>query len=177
MEIRQKFSNERYAMDFESAPLSVRAGKVLLWIGSILFFIASFFDLVFFTLSLIIPEVRSSFDFQDPGQMFQFVNLPVLAVLFIFAGIGGIAYLKDAGKAKRLCTLSAIILLFVVVIDTVVSIRNLVYGIINPDVSAADAWGKFFLSLLDVQLSGGLYLLGWILMKDYMGDKCIEESK
>ena len=91
MEIRQKFSNERYAMDFESAPLSVRAGKVLLWIGSILFFIASFFDLVIFAVSLIIPEVRSSIDFQDPGQMFQFVNLPVLAVLFIFAGIGGIA--------------------------------------------------------------------------------------
>ena len=153
-----------------NAPKKVRVGRVLLWIASILFIFAAIFNILIFILSLAIPEARSQMDSATPGQLFQFYSSPVLSVIFALAAIGGICYLRDISKAKRLASLAAIILLVVFVIDTVVSVRNLVYALLAPNADAPREWLNFALNLLDTQLSGGLYFIGWFLQKDYMGD-------
>lgn len=161
---------EVYVFDPRKAPTGVRAGRVLMWIGCIFFFLWALVNIGFFVMAWAIPDVRNQLDFGDAGVMFDLYSRPFLAMFFLFAGIGGICYLVDKTKLKRLASLAAVILVFVFLIDTVLAIRNLVHNLIEGNMSALDSWLQFLFNLLDTQITGGIYLIGWALMKDYMGD-------
>jgi len=154
-----------------NAPLSVRVGRVLLRIGCILFFIMAAFNIAVFVLAFFNEETRNQYVLAPvAAKAIVFYAQPLLAVLFVLAAIGGLCYLSDRFRFKRMCSLAAVILLVVFVIDTVLSVRNLIYDLVSPDITAGTAWATFLISLIDIQLSGGLYFIGWAMQKDYMGD-------
>ena len=143
---------------------------MLLLIGSVFFFIASFLNLLFFILLVSIPDARVYVDWSDPNEAFQTIAMPILAIGFLLAGIGGFSYVYDKGPFKSVAPLASVILLVMVVIDTIVGVRTLTKTLLTGTQSAGSAWAEFGLGLLDVQISGGIYLLGWALTRDFVGD-------
>ena len=156
-------------INFEHAPRGVRVGRVLMNIGCILFFLAFVGNIAAFVLAIAMPE-QFGIDWSNVSQIVQFGSGPFLAVFFLLAGIGGLSYVYDKGPLKRMATLAAVVMLVVFVIDTILSVRSLVHDLIGGQKSQTDIWVSFFINLLDIQLSGGLYFIGWFLCKDYMGD-------
>lgn len=156
-------------INFQHAPKGVRVGRVLMNIGCILFFLAFVANVAVFALSVAIPE-EFGVDWTDVSQIVQFGARPFLAVFFLLAGIGGLSYVYDKGPLKRMATLAAVVMLVVFVIDTILSVRSLVHDLVGGEKSQSDIWVSFLINLLDIQLSGGLYFIGWFLCKDYMGD-------
>ena len=155
------------ALAYKNAPKKVRVGRVLMWIGCILFFVAAIFDLVGFIVAIAAPEM-SEVDWGDPAQAIKYGTFPLLAVFFILAGIGGICFILDKGKFRSFATLAAVIMLVVILIDTVFLIRTLIYDWMGY--GPGKAWANFFMGVFDVQVSGGIYCLGWFLCKDFVGD-------
>ena len=154
---------------FAEAPLKVRAGRVLIKIGSILFFIGAVVLITEFVLSLVPNEVYSP-DWTDASTVFGIVTDPLLALFYIFAGIGGFCYVADKHKLKVVVSLAGVIMLIVIVIATVLMFRNLIKSCLAPDANVAAAWYAFLQDFISIQLSGGIYFLGWFLTKDYTGD-------
>ena len=61
-------------------------------------------------------------------------------------------------------------MLAVFVIGTVLMFRDLIKTSLTPGSNAGIIWGTFFGDLLGIQLSGGIYFIGWFMIKDYTGD-------
>ncbi|MCR5348852.1 MAG: hypothetical protein K6E59_04515 [Bacilli bacterium] len=160
--------DEELSRNYKNAPTKVQAGRVIMFIGCVFFFIAATVDLVNFVLAM---AYFNQIDWSDIGVALQTSSLPFLAIFFVFAGVGGICFIRDVGgRMRKFATLAAVVMLILFVIDTVLAIRNLVRGCLNPDTPATEAWITFLVSLLDIQVSGGLYLIGWALTKDFVGD-------
>ena len=158
------------ALAYKNAPKNIRAGRVVMFIGCLLFFFSAFMDMLTFVLTLAFPA-ETNVNWSDVGEAFTTGALPLLSIFFVFAGIGGICFIRDkGGKMRKFATLAAVVTLVVFVVDTVLAIRGLVRNLMNPSVGGGTAWAQFLLSLVDIQLSGGLYLIGWFMIKDYTGD-------
>ncbi len=155
---------------YHHAPKKIRFGRLLLLIGSVFFFIASFLNLLIFILLVSVPDARAYVNLSDPNEAFQTIAMPILAIGFLLAGIGGFSYVYDKGPFKSVAPLASAILLVTVVIDTIAGIRTLTNTLITGTQSAGSAWAEFGIGLLDVQISGGIYLLGWALTRDFVGD-------
>ena len=164
--------NETLAIQYRNAPLKVRVGRVMMIIGCVLMFLAAFGNLLNFIVGLIDPSLlgAQAWNIGDPSASFAFWVSPLLVIFFVVSGIGGISFVTDKGPFKRYASLAAVVFLVVILIDTFIAIRHLGHGIGDPDVSTASAWINFALGMLDVQLSGGIYFIGWFLAKDYVGD-------
>ena len=165
------------ALAYKNAPRGVKVGRVLMIIGSVLFFIMAIGNIVAFILSLVNGH-NDGHPLSDVGTAMQTYALPLISAFFILTGIGGLLFVFDA--KNRFCsfaTLGAVIMLVVIIVDTVLSIRTLVRDLagINLDangekVGALYAWISFIIGLLDIQLSGGIYVIGWFKCKDFVGD-------
>lgn len=160
-------------VDYLHARPRIRIGWVIMLIGCILFLVTGSVDIGLGVMVLQIPEFRS-----DGMIILELTRNLVVAVLMILACVGGIFFLFDRSRLKSLGTLVAMVVLVVFVIDTVLMIRSLIHDLagrtINPvtgeHYTASSAWLRFGLNLLDLQLSGGVYLIGWAIIKDYVGD-------
>ena len=153
---------------YKNAPKKIRVGRILMWIGCLLFFVTAAMNVVLFIVALATPDMHYLFDWSDASVSLRTYLAPFLCVAMVLAGIGGISYLRDKGPFKRFATLAAIILLVMFVIDTIVTIRNLIHNLTAAGATAA--WLEFVIDLIDIQLSGGLYFIGWILVRDFTGD-------
>ena len=158
------------ALAYKNAPRKVRVGRILMLIGCVLFFGAAFMDLLSFILILCVPEQTAAI-WSDPSEAIQIGALPLLSGLFVVAGIGGICFLRDkGGRMKSFATLAAVVMIVVFIIDTILALRTLIRGFVAPTEGMQNPWLTFFLDLFDIQLSGGIYILGWFLVKDFVGD-------
>lgn len=161
-------------VDYREGPLRVRIGWAVMLIGCIMFFISATMEFIVFGAGIATPKYAG-----DSESLVELIRLLIVALLMTFAGIGGICFLVDRSRLKTIGTLAAVIVLVVFVIDTVLTIRTLIHDLagrsINPvtgdPYSASQAWLRFALGLLDMQLSGGVYLIGWAILKDYVGDE------
>ena len=154
---------------YRKAPRKVRAGRVIMFIGCILFFISALLDIAAFALMMFFPSIRDALVWDDLSVSIQRFALPVLGIFFVFAGIGGISYILDKGPFKRIATLTAIIMLVFFVLDTIISVRNFIHAL-TEDGDTVGSIIEFVLNLIDIQFSGGLYFIGWFMIKDYTGD-------
>ena len=167
-------------VDYAHAPSRIRVGWAIMLIGTILFFLAAIADFVTFGLYIGVEAVRA-----ETNALLEVIRLPIIAVILLFGGFGGICYLFDHSRLKSIGTLAAMVVLVVVVIDTVLAIRSLIHDLAgrttNPNTgehyATWEAWARFGVSLLDLQLTGGIYLIGWAIIKDYVGDDYEKKSK
>ena len=155
------------SLAYQNAPKKIRVGRVIMWIGCILFFIAAIIDLAEFIVACVSPGM-AEVNWGNPVHAIKYGTFPLLSVFFVLAGIGGICFILDKGKFRSFATLAAVIMLVVILIDTVFLIRTLIYDWM--DYGPGKAWGNFFIGIFDVQVSGGIYCLGWFLCKDFVGD-------
>lgn len=175
-------TDELTRVDYEHAPTRIRVGWVIMMIGCILFFVMALLDFGGFVFVMFNEEYRVMMhsSFQDAIELYR---MPVLGLVLLFAGIGGVCFLTDKSRLKTIGTFAAIVFLLVFVIDTVLSIRSLIHDLVgrskNPTsgqpYTTSEAWTRFFLDFLDIQLSGGIYLIGWAIIKDYVGDERVEK--
>ena len=157
------------AVAYRNPPKKIRVGRVLMAIGSVLFFVSAIIDILLFSVAFVPAD--PGVDWSDVGVVLQLVAMPFLAVFFILAGIGGLCFITDkGGRLRCFASLAAIVMLVVFIIDTVLSIRSLVRGIVMPVNGQTNPWISFLIDLFDIQLSGGIYILGWFLVKDFVGD-------
>jgi len=155
------------AIAYKNAPRGVKTGRVLMIIGSILFFIAAIGDAVAFILALVDPG-SMGVDWGDLSTAVEYGSYPALALFFLAAGIGGISFVLDKGKMKPFATLAAAVMLVVILVDTVLLIRHFIYGLAGGN--TGQTWATLLIGILDVQLSGGIYVIGWFKCKDFVGD-------
>ena len=168
-------------VDYRHAPMKIRVGWVIMLIGTILFFIGSVVDWVTFGITIGQSEIQS-----DTNTLLEVIRLPFVSIVLLFGGFGGLCYLFDRKKRlKSIGTLAAVVVLVFFVIDTVLVIRSLIHDLagrtVNPytgeHYSAGESWLRFLISLLDLQLTGGVYLIGWAIIKDYLGDDYEQQTK
>ena len=151
-------------------PRKIRFGRVLMYIGCILFFFNAFGNLLAFGLTFfyffprdVIPELNDVFE-QFGYYWTNFFGIsetafrPLIAIFLILAGIGGISWLRDKGPLMSLAPLAAIISLVIIVGNLIADIRLLI-------ISKGD-WQAFILALLDLQLTCGIYFIGWSIAKN-----------
>lgn len=154
---------------FANAPTKIKVGRVLVLIGSILFFVVAVGRLVDFALAFI-PYEGNEMDWNDAYSVFEVIAHPFLAVFFVVAGIGGICYAIDKHRIKVFASLAGVIMLVVIVIATVLMFRNLIKSCLAPNADVGRAWFDFATDFIGIQLSGGIYFVGWFMTKDYTGD-------
>ena len=154
---------------YAEAPAKIKFGRVLIMIGSILFFIMSTLIIAEFLLS-VIPNEFYVVDWSQPTVVFGVIANPFLAVFYVIAGIGGICYVKDRGRLKVFASLAGVIMLVVIVIATVLMFRDLIKSCLMPNANVGGAWLTFLQDFISIQLSGGLFFFGWFITKDYTGD-------
>lgn len=159
--------NDELALAYENAPRGVKVGRILMWIGSILFFVSAIADLVVFILAVVMPDTME-ISWSNPAQAVQYGVYPALVLFLIAGGIGGICFILDKGRMKSFATLAAVVMIVVILIDTTLMIRRLIYDWM--DFGPGRAWGNLAMNLLDIQISGGIFVLGWFLCKDFVGD-------
>ncbi len=155
---------------FAGAPATVKAGRVLMIIGSILFFIVAFSRLLEFAISFVQIEGVDPVNWSDPYQVFVVVADPFIAVLYVLAGIGGLCYVKDKHRLRVFASLAGVIMLVVILVATVLMFRNLIKSCLAPNANLVKAWTDFLLDFIGIQVTGGIYFIGWFLTKDYTGD-------
>ena len=76
----------------------------------------------------------------------------------------------DKHRIKVFASLAGVIMLVVIVISIVLMFRNFIKGLLTPGENVGTAILNFLFEFISIQLSGGLYFLGWFLTKDYTGD-------
>ena len=150
-----------------------KVGKVIMFIGCILLFVNAISNLFDFVLALIYPNLPDS-DFKEvlaptfegvwsqPISFFKYAFRPFIAAFLILSGIGGIQWIRDKGRLMSLAPLMAIISLVLIVANIFLDIRTLVMSNWN--------WGLFFLSILDLQFTCGIYFVGWFLAKGHIDE-------
>lgn len=154
---------------YQDAPRKIKAGRIVLFIGCILCFVSVVLHLGEFIYYLI-PSENNPMNWTNPSLVFDCLKDPFLAVFYLLAGIGGICFIRDHHKMKEFCSLAGVIMLAVFVIGTVLMFRDLIKTSLTPGSNAGIIWGTFFGDLLGIQLSGGIYFIGWFMIKDYTGD-------
>ena len=152
----------------EQQPTKIRVGRALMMIGCILFFINAAAQLFVFILMLVgkfVPgdafvEVKKEFDvmWADPISAIKYLLSPFIAIFLIVSGIGGISWLRDKGPFISAAPLMAMICLALMVINFFTDVRALVTSNWN--------WVQFIFNILDIQLTGGIYFIGWALAKN-----------
>ncbi len=153
---------------YRDAPTKVKVGRVLVIIGSLLFFLGAFLFLLEFILYFVPGE--EPVDWTDPTAVFSVVKCPFLIVFYILAGIGGLCYAFDKHRMKTFASLAGVIMLVVVVIGTVLMFHDLIKSSLAPNANLGQAFLEFFTDFLAIQIVGGVYFIGWFLVKDYTGD-------
>ncbi len=154
---------------YVNAPTKIKVGRGLMVGGSILFFIVSLVTMIQF-VAYLVPNTEFSVDWSNPMQVFDLISSPFLSIFYIFAGIGGICYVIDKHRIKVFASLAGVIMLVVILIATVLMFRNLIKSCLAPDANVAAAWITFLTDFLSIQITGGIYFIGWFLTKDYTGD-------
>ena len=154
---------------YKEAPRKIKIGRIILAIGCILCFVAAGLHLAEFIFYLV-PNEQYPMDWTDASMIFDCLKDPFLAVFYVLAGIGGICYILDRRKLKEFCSLAGVIMLGVFAVGTVLMFRDLIKNCLQPGMKAGIIWGTFFSDFLSVQLSGGIYFIGWFMIKDYTGD-------
>ena len=154
---------------YKDAPKKVQVGRIILLIGCIVCFIAVIVHLSQFIYYLV-PKEKYPTDWEDPSIVIDCVSSPFLAVFYLLAGIGGLCFIFDKYRMKVFCSLAGVISLAVLVLGTVGMFYNLIKSGLAKDANLALAFGNFFGDIISIQLSGGIYFIGWFLCKDYTGD-------
>ena len=164
MMTRKELENAPY-----EAPVtkSIRIGRKLMFVGSILLFVYAAAVLVEFILSFAIPETMEV-NWNDPLSAFHVIMLPFVMAFVIFVGIGGITYVREKGPLLRWASIGAIILGIVIVIDFIMDIRSLAKGLSTPEIDNVYAILRFIFGFIGFQVFGGIYFVGWFLAKNYL---------
>ena len=149
-------------------PRKIAVGRGLMMTGCVLFFINAFFSTAVFlgaALYKLYPEfilesIGPEFDalWSDPVSAIKICLNPVIAIFLIFAGIGGISWIRDKGPFISAAPLMAMISLILIIANLFVDVRALVMSNWN--------WGQFVLNLIDLQLTCGIYFIGWAMAKN-----------
>ncbi len=145
---------------------SIKFGRVLIIIGSISFFIEAIFILTVWIISMVAlvtegPDSELALSWETPLDYVSNIgNIPI-CIFMIFAGIGGIAYVKDKGPFVSFCPLAAIIGMVVLVFDLILSILSLIQ-------SKGATFGVTLFDLLTTWLWLGIYSFGWMLAKNWL---------
>lgn len=161
------------AAKLAKAENKAKVGKIIMLVGCILLFFNAFFSLLDFTCSILYffappGEFKDFLDFgysevwSDPLSIMEYIAKPFISAFYIFAGIGGISWIRDKGPFMSFASRMAVIALFLIIINLFLDIRNLVMSNWN--------WGNFFLSFIDLQLTCGIYFVGWFLAKGKIDD-------
>lgn len=137
-------------------------------IGCILFFINALFLVATFLLAalykfypaLILEAVGPLLDalWSDPISAIKICMNPVIAIFLVFAGIGGISWLRDKGPFISAAPLMAMISLILIIVNLFIDVRALVMS--NWD------WLQFLGNLLDLQFTCGIFFIGWAMAKN-----------
>ena len=154
---------------YANAPAKIKVGRVLLIIGSILFFVTSVAFMVMFFCSLY-SVWDYSIDWNDASDVFSIVSAPFLAVFYVFAGIGGLCYVFDKHRMKVIASLAGVVMLVVIAVSVVIMFRDLIKDCLQPNANTTAAVTEFFVRFGSIQITGGVYFIGWFLTKDYTGD-------
>ena len=162
---REELMNAPYEAPVTRA---IRVGRVLLFIGSILLFIAAAANILEFGLSLANPDFVE-IDLSNPLTIIHLVFLIPAAVFLVLVGIGGISFARNHGPLLRWCSIGAICLIVFILIDFVVDTRSLVRNLIEHTISARAAWLNYLSGFVGIQIFGGIFFLGWMLAKTYLG--------
>ena len=151
-------------------PTKIRIGQALMIIGCILFFFNALGNALDFILAVSykafadVPQVGEelvrTYDaiWSDPIAVIKYVSIPFIIVFLIVAGIGGISWVRDKGPFISIAPLMAIISLVLIVCNLYLDIRRLVMNGWN--------WTQFFIDILDIQLTCGIYFIGWMIAKN-----------
>ena len=146
------------------APKSVRTGLRLMQVGSIIFFILAILEFVLFGVYLISDDPTFAVDWSNWLAILRLFWLPFYGVLITIAGIAGLSYARGKGPLLSFASLAGMILTVVVIVDLILAIHNLIVYKGEP----GKAWVAFLLDMIDIQLFGSLYVIGWLLTKDYL---------
>ena len=150
----------------------IRVGRVLMFIGCILFFFNALTNFLDFIVACLyqplrsIPELTEMMDasygavWTDPINIIKYCCLPLIVAFLIVAGIGGISWLRDEGPFINVAPLMAMISLVLVIANFYLDIRHLI--------NSGWDWVRFLLDLLDIQLTCGIYFIGWFLAKNQL---------
>ena len=152
-------------------PSKIKAGRVTMFVGCILFFINALLELGAFVLDLVMAPVLKNIPeyadlamlieqrlWSDPIAIIQTFSLPVIAAFLIISGIGGISWLKDKGPFISIAPLMAMLSLVILIVNMFLDIRRLIIS--NWD------WLEFLLNFIDLQLTCGIFFIGWSIAKN-----------
>ena len=102
-------------------PASIRLGRIILLVCSILFFAFTILNCADFVCRCL----GISGDWQDPYSAIWTVLLPFISFYLVFAGIGGISYARDRGPFIGIASLTAILSAILGVVTFMLEIRSL----------------------------------------------------
>lgn len=161
--------NEEEVLVVADAPVTnkIKRGRIMMLVGAALLFVSATMLFIEFVLTLAAPSYVEA-DLSKPTEIIHLIFIPIAMVFLVLVGIGGISYVRGHGPLLRWASIGAIALGLYILIDLVLDIRTLAHGIGDPKVGNLNAWLRFLLGLIEMQLFGGIFVGGWSLAKDYL---------
>ena len=150
----------------DDCPRKVVVGRYILFAAMILFFVMAIVELVIFALGINGNSELFVVDWSKPTEVIKLVWRPFYSVILVLGGIGALSYLRNKGPFMSMVAFISFAMGVIAVLDLLRLINALV-----AQISAGQserAIGAFFLDMLDVQIVGAIYFVGWFLTKDYL---------
>lgn len=152
-------------------PASIRAGRVILRIASILFFLDAFgnvFEFGCFTATIFYPEFLEgeyAVNWDNAYDVVSYFALLPVAVFLVFAAIGGISYIKDKGPFMSWVSLAAILSAVLFMVQMLIILGSAITNNFDYNLNDPLQWFNLF---FNTSLDGTLYFLGWMLAKNWL---------
>lgn len=152
-------------------PKKIHVGRVLMFIGCVLFFVNAFFNLLDFMIAVFSPAIAQISElteimeetylaaWADPIGAIRFIFTPFMIAFLVISGIGGISWLRDKGPFISVAPLMAMISLVLILGNFFIDMRRLLMS---------GNWFQFIVDLLDIQLTCGIYFIGWLIAKNQL---------
>ncbi|HAS56533.1 MAG TPA: hypothetical protein DEF61_05715 [Firmicutes bacterium] len=134
---------------------SIRLGRIILTIGSILLCFSGFAHFISFFADLACGRIF----LDDPVAWIELILRPILYLFMVFASIGGVSFSINKGPFISLAALTAIISGIFFLIWLLFDLQNLIIG---------GDWSNFAVSFTSIDLFLLIYFIGWFLAKDYI---------
>lgn len=134
---------------------SIRLGRLILVIGSILLCFSGFGHFISFFVDMACGRMV----LDDPVAWIEAIFKPILYIFMIFASIGGVSFSLNKGPFISLTALTAIVSGVFFLAWLLFDLQNLIAG---------GSWSTFAVSFTSIDLFLLLYFIGWFFAKDYI---------
>lgn len=165
MMTREQLENAPY-----EAPVTkkIRIGRKMMFIGSILLFLAALGNIVEMILIIVNPSMMAV-SLDDQRQFIYLIFLPIASIFISFVSIGGISFVRGKGPFLHWASLGAIILAIYMILDLIIDIRKIAHGVIAAsEQDQTVLWIRFIIGIIEIQGFGGVFFFGWLFAKNYL---------